>query len=474
MSVTTRPQRDEYDPDLEEPSPDDESFERQPPGGRPDDLFGEHSVLGSMLLSKDAIAEVAEVLKSGDYYRPAHGEIHDAILEMHGRAEPVDPVTLGGELRKLGKLDRLGGLSYLHTLINTVPTAANAEYYANEVREKAVMRRLIEAGTRIVGMGYAAKGDVDAVMAAAVAEVAAAVETRDRADSFQTPGDTLGATFDFIEAAQAKQGGLTGISTGFADLDALTNGLQPGQVIVVAGRPAMGKTTLGMDFARACAIKHRRPAAFVSLEMDIVRELNLRVLSAEARVGLHLLRSGHLEEASWERLKVAGKRYSESPLFVTETTQTFLDIQAQLRRLKNRTPDLALVVIDYLQLIEAGGGKRPETRQQEVSDISRKIKLLAKELEVPIVLIAQLNRGPEQRTDKKPMVSDLRESGAIEQDADMVILLHREDAYERESPRAGEADLIVGKHRNGPTATITVAATLHFSSFSDMTRAVEA
>jgi replicative DNA helicase len=453
------------------------AFERVPPGGRPEDLFAAEAALGGMLLSPDAVLEVSDILSADDYYRPAHATIHRAILDVRKRGgEAIDPISVAAELRKRGDLERAGGASYLHTLVQAVPTAANASYYAEQVREQAVLRRLVEAGTRIVAMGYAGEGETDEIAAAAAAEVAAVVETRGRDDDFVLPRDTVAATLDAIQAAGTREG-ITGVPTGFADLDALTQGWQPGQVIIVAGRPGHGKSTVAMDFARACTMPRDRagrhiegagrPAAFLTLEMG-VDELNMRALSAEERVALHHMRAGTLEEAEWARLATAVQRYREAELYINEAARSLPEIQAKCRRLKHRVPGLALIVIDYVQLITSGTKRRHDNREQEVSEISRSVKLLAKELGLPIVLLAQLNRGPEMRTDKVPAVSDLRESGSLEQDADIVILLHRPDAYEPESPRAGEVDLIVGKHRGGATAKITVAHQLHYSRFVDM------
>nr|WP_280716067.1 replicative DNA helicase [Kitasatospora sp. MAP5-34] len=871
---------------------DDDSGEgRQPADGfervPPQDLAAEQSVLGGMLLSKDAIADVVEVLKPLDYYRPAHELIHSAILDLYARGEPADPITVASELTKRGELTRVGGPGYLHTLVNSVPTAANAEYYAEIVHERAVLRRLVEAGTRIAGMGYAAEGDVDEIVNAAQAEIYAVTEQRTSED-YAPLADIMEGALDEIEAIGSRNGQMSGVPTGFADLDALTNGLHPGQMIVIAARPAMGKalaldtllptptgwttmgevqpgdylldatgkptrvvaatdvmtgrpcyemsfddgttviadadhqwltdtrasrksaqaatagynrsrnqrtfasvrttkeiagtlhcdtadqrknhsvqnaapldlphrelpvppytlgawlgdghsdaaritsadpeivqrvaeegfeirrvgasisyairfdveepellerscvvcgktfvpklahvrscgqscgggarsisapvphatcvdcgetcfspfaqprcatctkrhgsllvvlrdigvlgnkhipqvylrssiaqrrellaglldtdgtvtntgsvqfavtdralaegfrelvlslgyrcgmttkrvegrseesstaylvtftptdnvfrlerkqgvhserrrpgtprltqrfvtdareiesvpvrcvqvdnpdhmylatrsmvpthnSTLALDFSRACSITNGLPSVIFSLEMGR-NEIAMRLLSAEARVALHHMRSGNMTDDDWTRVARRMPDVTAAPLYIDDSPNlSMMEIRAKCRRLKQRQ-DLKLVVIDYLQLMQSGGSRRAESRQQEVSDMSRNLKLLAKELEVPVIALSQLNRGPEQRTDKKPMVSDLRESGSIEQDADMVILLHREDAYEKESPRAGEADLIVAKHRNGPTATITVAFQGHYSRFVDMTR----
>jgi replicative DNA helicase len=437
------------------------SFERVPP----QDLDAEQSVLGGMLLSKDAIADVVEVLKGHDFYRPAHETIYQAILDLYAKGEPADPITVAAELTRRGEITKVGGASYLHTLVQTVPTAANAEYYAQIVHERAVLRRLVEAGTRITQMGYAADGDIDEIVNSAQAEIFAVTEQR-TAEDYLPLSEIMEGALDEIEAIGSRSGEMTGVPTGFTDLDQLTNGLHPGQMIIIAARPAMGKSTLALDFARAASIKHNLPSVIFSLEMGR-NEIAMRLLSAEARVALHHMRSGTMTDEDWTRLARRMPDVSAAPLYIDDSPNlSMMEIRAKCRRLKQRN-DLKLVVIDYLQLMQSGS-KRSESRQQEVSEMSRNLKLLAKELELPVIALSQLNRGPEQRTDKKPMVSDLRESGSIEQDADMVILLHREDAYEKESPRAGEADIIVGKHRNGPTATITVAFQGHYSRFVDM------
>ncbi|RBM05680.1 replicative DNA helicase [Streptomyces sp. PT12] len=760
--------------------PERAAFERLPP----QDLAAEQSVLGGMLLSKDAIADVVEVLRGADFYKPAHETIYGAILDLYAKGEPADPITISAELTKRGELAKVGGAGYVHSLVHMVPTAANAEYYAEIVHDRAVLRRLVQAGTRITQMGYASDGDVDDIVNAAQAEVYAVTEQRTTED-YLPLGEIMEGTLDEIEAISNRSGEMTGVPTGFTDLDSLTNGLHPGQMIVIAARPAMGKalaldtplptptgwttmrevrpgdhlldasgkptrvvaatdvmtgrpcfevvfddgtaviadadhqwltdtrasrgaaqaavvdreeqrrrgvlasvkttkeiaetlhchtvgarpnhsvrtaapldlphqdlpippfvlgrwlggghgdaaritpavpeiarriaddgfekhipqiylrgsiaqrrellaglldtdgtvtdtgsvrfavtdkalaegfrelvtslgyrsvvrtkpvtgrsersstvylvtftptdevfgaerkrralaeggrpatpgprqrfitdvrevasvpvrcvqvdnpdhlylatrsmipthnSTLALDFARACSIKHKLPSVIFSLEMGR-NEIAMRLLSAEARVALHHMRSGSMTDEDWNRLARQMAEVNEAPLYIDDSPNlSMMEIRAKCRRLRQRNA-LQLVIIDYLQLMQTGGSRRPESRQQEVSEMSRNLKLLAKELEVPVVALSQLNRGPEQRTDKKPMISDLRESGSIEQDADMVILLHREDAYEKESPRAGEADLIVAKHRNGPTATITVAFQGHYSRFVNM------
>lgn len=436
-------------------------FDRTPPH----DLPAEQSVLGGMLLSKDAVADVVEILRAGDFYHAKHATIFSTIVDLYGAGEPADPVTVAAALHQGDHLARVGGAAYLHDLMSGVPTAANAGYYARIVSERAVLRRLVVAGTRIVQSAYNPDGrDVDDVVDLAQQAVYEVTERRVSED-FAVLAELLQPTLDEIEAVGGRDGAMAGIPTGFADLDRLLNGLHPGQMVVVAGRPGLGKSTLGLDFARAASIRHGLTSAVFSLEMSKI-EVVTRLLSAEARVPLHVLRSGQLSDDDWTRLARRMGEISEAPIFVDDTpNMTLMEIRAKARRLRQRH-DLKLVVVDYLQLMTSP--RRVESRQQEVADLSRGLKLLAKEIECPVVAVSQLNRGPEQRTDKRPQLSDLRESGAIEQDSDVVILLHRDDYYDKESPRAGEADIIVAKHRNGPTDTITVAAQLHFSRFVDM------
>ena len=429
----------------------------------PQDIAAEQSVIGAMLLSKDAIADVVEAVREGDFYRPAHQLIFSAILDLYGRGEPADAVTVSAELTRIGELGRVGGAPYIHTLVASVPTAANAGYYGRIVRERAILRRLVEAGMRITQMGYQGDGEVDMIVDRAQAAVYDVTDRRTSED-YLPLAEIMPGTLEEIDAIASRGGVLAGVPTGFAELDNVTNGLHAGQMIVIAARPAIGKSTVGLDLARSASIKHGLTSAIFSLEMSR-NEIAMRLLSAEASIALNHLRSGTMSDADWQKLARKMSAVSEAPLFIDDSpNMTMMEIRAKCRRLKQRH-DLRLVVIDYLQLMSSG--KKVESRQQEVSEFSRALKLLAKELEVPVIAISQLNRGPEQRTDKRPMMSDLRESGSIEQDADMVILLHREDAYERESPRAGEADFILAKHRNGPTANITVAFQGHYSRFVD-------
>ena len=748
------------DPGPEDPGPRSGEFDRKPP----QDIPAEQSVLGGMLLSKDAIADVVEALRPGDFYLPKHQAVYDCVLDLYGRGEPADPITVSAELERRGELARVGGAPYLHTLIATVPTAANAGYYGESVAGKAILRRRVEAGTRIVQFGYGAAnegGEINEVVDRAQAAIYEVTERRTSED-YVALEELLQPTMDEIDAIASRGGSAQGVPTGFADLDEATNGLHPGQMIIVAARPGVGKalsldtplptpagwttmgeiaagqellgadgrptrvvattavmrgrpcyevafsdgstivadakhqwrvdsvvrtteelagllgrnatprpavptsppveqaerrlplhpyalgawlgspsgfdfstlepeivcrlegeaglaaeadaqafqdcpgvadepripagylrasagqrrallagildtsgsvtvtgaiefpasgnlatdlhelitalghvctripdgatetlsfatednvfqlsrknlehkrqrastehpvpvrhivavrpvpsvpvrrvegaaaerrspaapsttpspaSAVGLDLARSCSVKHGMTSVIFSLEMSRI-EIVMRMLSAEARIRLADMRGGRMSDDDWTRLARRMSEISEAPLFIDDSpNMTMMEIRAKARRLKQRN-DLKLVVVDYMQLMTSG--KRVESRQQEVSEFSRQLKLLAKELEVPVVAISQLNRGPEQRTDKRPMLSDLRESGSLEQDADIVLLINRPDAWERDDPRAGEADLILAKHRAGPTSTVVVAHQLHYSRFADL------
>ena len=436
---------------------------RSPGQVPPQDVAAEQSVLGAMLLSKHAIAEVVETLRGVDFYRPAHETIFDAILDLYGRGEPVDAVTVADHLRKRGQLRKLGGGPYLHDLLRAVPLTANAGYYATIVHDKAVLRRLADAGTRVAQLAHAGEGEVGELVDRAQAEMYAVSDRRTGRDCVPL-SHLMQPVMDEIEAIGAR-GDLSGVPTGFAELDYLTGGLHAGQMVLIAARPGIGKSTLALDLARSASISHSLTSVFFSLEMSQL-EITMRLLSAEASVPLTHIRSGRMSDDEWERVGAKMNRISEAPMFIDDSPNlTVLEIRSKARRLKQRH-DLKLVVIDYIQLMASG--KRVESRQVEVSAFSRQIKLLAKELEVPIVALSQLNRGPEQRADRRPMMSDLRESGSLEQDADLVILLNRPDLHNKDSDRAGEADLDIAKHRNGSTKVITVAFQGHYSRFADM------
>jgi replicative DNA helicase len=436
------------------------AYERVPPHN----VEAEESVLGSMLLSKDAIAEVLELLREDDFYRPAHRTVFHSVLELYGHGDAVDAVTVQEELRRNGSLADIGGAPFLHTLVASVPTAANATYYARIVKEAGVLRRLIDVGTQIVQLGFETPQDTERAVDIAESLVYQVAQGRVTED-YHSLRDVLTGTLEAIERLHEDHREITGVPTGFPDLDRLTSGLQPSNLIIVAARPAVGKSTLGLDVARHAAVRGSVPTVVFSLEMSRT-ELVQRLMCAECTVDMQRLRTGRMEESDWTRLTRSLGKLADAPLFIDDSPgTTMMEIRAKCRRLRQRH-GLGLVVVDYLQLMQPS--KRFESRQQEVSEISRSLKLLAKELEVPVIAISQLSRQPEARSDKKPMLSDLRESGALEQDADMVLFIYRDDLYDPESPRKGEADLILSKHRNGPTDTVTVTFQGQYSRFAPM------
>lgn len=441
---------------------DSDAFDRIPPQA-PE---AEQSVLGSMLLSKDVIGDVGEILKGTDFYKPANETIYDTILGLYARGEPADPVTVAGELSRAGQLQRVGGGAYIHTLVSMVPTAANATYYARIVREKSLLRGLVSAGTRIVQLGYAEDGgEVDGLLDSAQAEIMSVSESRngqDYVDLATLSEEALGELNDIA----AHKGKLSGVPTGFSDLDKLTQGLHGGQMVLIAARPAMGKSTLALDLSRSAAIHSQVPVAIFSLEMSR-SEIAMRLFSAETGIWLSKMRSGDMNANEWAVMSKRVAEISSAPLFVDDSpNMSMTEIRSKCRRLKQQN-DLGMVIIDYLQLMSSG--RAVESRQQEVSEFSRSLKLLAKELNVPVVAVAQLNRGPEARADHRPMLSDLRESGSLEQDADVVILLNRPEYYDADD-RPGEADIIVAKHRNGPTDVIPVVFQGAQARFANLAR----
>jgi replicative DNA helicase len=429
----------------------------------PNDLLSEQSTLGGMLLSQEAIAEVFEFVKADDFYAPKHETIFNAILALYSKGEPTDVITVTDELTKNGELVRAGGADYLHQLTSIVPTAANAPFYAQIVAEKATLRRLVEVGTRIAQMGYSNEGEIEDLVNRAQEDVYG-VTRAGVGEDYVPLFDSIEAAVEEMERAQSRGGDMVGVPTGFSELDEMTHGLHGGQFVILAARPAVGKSTLALDLARNAAIKHKKPVIFFSLEMGRA-EIAMRLLSAESRIYLQSMRKGSLTDNDWQRLAGVRGEINSAPLYIDDSPNlTLVEIRAKCRRMAQRV-GLEMIVIDYIQLMTSG--KKVESRQQEVSEFSRALKLLAKELNVPVVAISQLNRNSEKSDNKVPEISQLRESGSLEQDADVVILLHREAMFDREHPRAGEADLILAKQRNGPTGTIVVNFLGQFSKFED-------
>ena len=404
----------------------------------PHDNVAEQSVLGGMLLSKDAIADVVEVLRGVDFYKPAHESVYDAVISLYGRGEPADAITVGDELTKRGEIERIGGVAYLHSLIASVPTAANAGFYAEIVRERAVLRRLVEAGTKIAQLGYSQDGEVDDIVNEAQGEIYQVAERRTSED-YVVLSEVMESAVDEIEAAGNREG-MQGVPTGFIELDELTHGFQGGQMIVIAARPAMGKSTFALDIARSASIKHNMTSVIFSLEMSR-NEIAMRLLSAEGTLQMQDLRAGTLQDEQWAKIAQIMGKMDSAPLFIDDSpNMSLIEIRAKCRRLKQKH-DLKLVVLDYLQLMSSG--KKVESRQQEVSEFSRALKLLAKELEVPVIALSQLNRGSEQRTDKKPQVSDLRESGCLTGDTRILRADTGAETTMRDLYESGEKDVPV-------------------------------
>lgn len=441
----------------------DERTEHSDP---PQDLAAEQSVLGALLLSKratDVPTAVLRLLQPQHFFKPAHQTIYTCIRDQYEQAQPVDAITVCYELERRQQLLGVGGAPYLHTLLDTVPTAANADYYAQIVADKADLRLLRDSGALFQRLADS-NGDVLSTLESARDRLC---ERIDALSSTSTDDETVGdLQNEFLEHLNRVAAGEDkGIPTGFTDLDNVTNGLHAGQLITIAARPGIGKSGLALDMARSAAVQHGYPTLMFSLEMSRM-ELMERFYAAEARVRSGDMRSGKMTDEDWSRLARRVGETHEVPLYINdEPNLTVTDIRAQSRRMQQQH-DIRLVVVDYMQLVTGSG--TGERREQEVSEISRGLKLLGKELGVPVVAVAQLNRGPEQRTDKKPQLGDLRESGSIENDSDMVILIHRPDATERDDPRMGEADLILAKNRSGPQATITVAHQLHYSRFVNL------
>ncbi|MGA1077560.1 MAG: replicative DNA helicase [Nitriliruptoraceae bacterium] len=448
-----------------------------PSGGRgprgtdrvpPHSLEAEVSVLGACLISENAVAATTELLQPDDFYRNAHRVVFEAIAELSKASEPVDAVSVTEWLSRRGRLEEVGGSTALYDLTEQVPTAANAAYYARIVRDRSLLRRLIDAGTQVAQLGYESEEDVTRTVDRAETLVFDLARTRTRSE-VEPLKDLLNASYEKLEMLAKDRSEVTGLATGLDDCDRLTSGLQPQNLVIGAARPAMGKSGLALGISRYVAADLRRPVLFFSLEMSKV-ELANRLLSSEAKVDSGKLRTGRLEDRDWRAVGDALGRLNLAPLFIDDTPSiSLMEIRAKARRLKQREKDLALIVVDYLQLMQTDG-KRPESRVQEVAEMSRGLKMLAKEMDIPVIALSQLSRQPESRTDKRPMLSDLRESGAIEQDADIVAFIYRDEVYDSESADKGIAELIVAKHRNGATDNVRLAFLNHYATFANLAK----
>ena len=430
----------------------------------PQNVEAEQSVLGSMLLDKDIIPTITEILKNDDFYREDHKEIFEAIMDLFEKAEPIDLITVSERLKLRGTLDSIGGLEYLTNIATAVPTTANARHYAKIVEEKSLLRKLIKASSEVVNMGYEASEEVSYVLDKAEKSIFDILQKRNL-KGFSPIRDVLVETFNKLEELYNSKGNVTGIPTGFVDLDFKTSGLHNSDLILVAARPAMGKTAFGLNLVLHAAVHARTPVAIFNLEMSKDQLVN-RMLACEAMVDSQRMRTGKLEDEDWQKIARALGPLSEAQIYIDDTPGvSIMDIRSKCRRLKLEK-NLGLIMIDYLQLMQGRG--KSESRQQEVSEISRSLKILAKELSVPIICLSQLSRAAETRTDHRPMLSDLRESGAIEQDADIVMFLYRDDYYNPDTEKKNIAEVIIAKHRNGSTGTVELAWLGQYTKFANL------
>ncbi|MFH1857959.1 MAG: replicative DNA helicase [Candidatus Omnitrophota bacterium] len=438
----------------------------------PQNIEAEMALLGSMLLEEDAIGQVIETIQENSFYKDAHKRIFSAILQIYQQGHSVDLVTLTDRLKKEGSLEEVGNVSYLTSLASFVPTAANVEHYARIVREKHILRSLIQTATQIATASYEGSEEASLLLDKAESMIFD-IALHGAAKTFTPIKELVRDSFETIETLYQRKVHVTGAATGFSDLDAQTAGLQPSELIVLAGRPSMGKSSLAMCIAEHVALEEKKGVAIFSLEMS-KEHLVLRMLCSHARVEIQKVRTGFVPEKAWPDLSTAAGRLAEAPIFIDDSPDiSALELRSRARRLKARF-DIQMIVVDYLQLMRSH--MRSDNRQQEISEISRSLKALARELSIPVLAVSQLSRAPERREDFRPRLSDLRESGAIEQDADLVLLLFREDYYKTlplEDPNRGTAELIIAKQRNGPTDTLRLAFLKEFSRFESLSRRTE-
>ncbi len=431
----------------------------------PQNIEAEQAVLGAMLIKKEAIIEVQEILRPDDFYREIHRIVYEAMVRLQNNDEAVDLVTLTEELRKTDMLDKVGGLGFITQLANIVGTAANVSYHAKIVKEKAELRNLINVATEIAGKAYEDSDEVENIMDEAEKKILA-VASRQGGGAFESMKDIVMRTFERINILYESKGGLTGISSGFKDLDKLTAGLQKSDLILVAARPSMGKTAFTLNIASYVGL-HGGSVAFFSLEMS-KEQLMQRMLCSEGGIDASRLRTGQLDEVEWNKLVGVADKMSRAPIYIDDTAGiTVMELRSKARRLKAEH-GLDLIIIDYLQLMQGRASKNSDNRQQEISEISRSLKALARELDVPVIALSQLSRSVESRQIKKPMLSDLRESGSLEQDADIVMFLYREDYYDKDTENKNITEIIVAKHRNGPVDSVQLFFQKEYTKFRDL------
>ena len=431
----------------------------------PQNLDAEESVLGAMMLAPGAVGAVSEILDASDFYRESHAKIFRAALALYAKGEPVDAITVVDELDERGELEGAGGRTRVHELAALVPATANAGHYARIVRETATLRGLIRVGSEIAQLGWDRPGETDDLVDRAEQLLFELSQSRVSGE-FAHIEELLKESFARITALYEAGVELTGTPSGFRDIDRLTSGFQPGNLIIIAARPSMGKSALALCMAANVALKHEIPVALFTLEMSKA-EVTQRLMCSEAKVESQRLRTGKLAADDWPRLTAACDKLAKAPIYVDDTgSVTMMEVRSKTRRLKSRHPELGLVIVDYLQLMTSG--TNPENRVQEVSQISRQLKVLARDLDVPIVALSQLSRAVEQRHDKRPILSDLRESGSIEQDSDIVMFIYRDDYYDDESDQQGLAEVAIAKHRNGPTDSVKLSFLKRYAKFADL------
>lgn len=432
----------------------------------PSDIEAEQAVLGSMLTDKDAVTSAIETLKQEDFYREDNKAIYGAILNLYNRAEPIDIITLKAELTSMGKFDAVGGLEYLASLPDMAPTSANIDKYIKIVEEKSMLRNLIQTANEIISLGYDPTEDVEMIMDESEKKIFNIMQKKNQ-KGYSAMKDILVDTFAELEKLYNQKQHITGVSTGFVDLDNRTAGLHESDLVLIAARPAMGKSAFALNIATNAAIRSNTPVAIFSLEMSKEQMAN-RILCSEAMVDSNKVRTGKMDEEDWVKLAGALGPLSEAGIYIDDTPGiSVMEIRAKCRKLKLEK-NIGLVVIDYLQLVQASSNKRGGSREQEISEISRSLKILAKEINVPVIALSQLSRAPEQRPDHRPMLSDLRESGAIEQDADIVIFLYRDDYYNEDSPDKNIAEVIIAKHRAGSTGTVKLLWLGNYTKFTNL------
>lgn len=433
----------------------------------PHDIEAEQAILGSMLIDKDAVINAIEVLKEEDFYREDNKTIYSAMLSLYARSEPIDIITVKSELTQIGKFETVGGLEYLASLPDKVPVVSNIENYIQIVEEKSILRKLIKASNEISQMGYEQTEETECIMDVAEKKIFDIMQNRNT-KGYTPIKEVLINAIDELEKLYNHKGGITGIATGFIDLDRITAGLHNSDLVLIAARPAMGKSAFALNIASHVAIREKVPVAVFNLEMS-KEQLGSRILCSEAMVDSNKVRTGNIEEEDWIKLVSAVGPLSEAEIYIDDTPGISIsEIRAKCRKMKLEK-NIGLIIIDYLQLIQ-GTGKKNASREQEISEISRSLKILAKELDVPVIALSQLSRAAEQRTDHKPMLSDLRESGAIEQDADIVMFIYREDYYNPDTERKNIAEIILAKHRAGATGTVELMWLGSYTKFVNLAR----